>query len=74
MGLIEPALPRVSGVVVREKAAEPLRAAYGRASRRGTAAAAAGGIDGPFENDVPAFGGDGGGRAQASDGADPGLR
>jgi hypothetical protein len=32
------------------KAAEPPRAAYGRASRRGTAAAAAGGIGAPRAN------------------------
>ena len=37
-----------------EKAAEPPRATYGRASRRSTAAAAAGGVDGPTE---PAAGG-----------------
>jgi hypothetical protein len=35
------------------KAAEPPRATYGRASRRSTAAAAAGGIEGPFANVPP---------------------
>jgi hypothetical protein len=44
------------GSCAGDKAAEPRRAAYGRASRRGTAAAAAGGTDGPFDDDADAAG------------------
>jgi hypothetical protein len=45
------------------KAAEPRRLTYGRASRRGTAAAAAGAIDGPSANVAAASGGRRAGKA-----------